>query len=89
MQAYVLGNAIVAAKSRMSDKSSNPKIALNSLIAFLFLAATSESNLSTIALMLATQSCGPSLWIGSYLEKSIFVSQRHSQGHDSLPLWVL
>lgn len=56
---YGLGKAIVAAKSLISDRASSPKIALNSWIAFLFWLATSESNLSTIALILAMQSDGP------------------------------
>jgi hypothetical protein len=54
------GNAMVAAKSLISDRLSSPNIALNSLIAFWLFDATSESNLSTIALILAMQSDGPS-----------------------------
>jgi hypothetical protein len=50
---YVLGNAIVAAKSLISESSSSPKISFNYWMAFILLVANSKSTLSTRALILA------------------------------------
>jgi hypothetical protein len=56
---YSRGNAIVAAKSLMSFKASSPKIDFSFLIAWSSPVATKLSIFSIMALMLATQSCGP------------------------------
>lgn len=52
------GNAMVAAKSRMSRTASSPKMALNLAMAAVLFALTRPSNLSTMLFILATQSEG-------------------------------
>ena len=53
----------------MSVKDSRPKIVFSCVIASSSPEATKVSIFSTMALMLATQSCSPYFWIGLYLKQ--------------------